>query len=126
MKPINQTKIALLTAGLEVALFSGCATEKDLSQITPQPFGKTLDGTPVQIYTLRNAAGMNARIMTYGGIVQSLDVPNKKGNFGLIDGLHNFRFLFSPIFVITFTPSAPGGGRSYGLSSRRRRRRRRQ
>ncbi len=82
MKLINQTKIALLTAGLAVALFSGCATEKDLSQITPQPFGKTQDGTPVEIYTLRNAAGMTARIITYGGIVQSLDVPNKKGNFG--------------------------------------------
>lgn len=72
----------LLAAGLAVALFSGCVTEKNTSQIMPQPFGRTLDGTPVEIYLLRNPAGMTARIMTYGGIVQSLDVPNRKGNFG--------------------------------------------
>jgi len=82
MTPTHKTKVALLTAGLAVALFSGCATPKDLSKITPEPFGKTLDGTPVEIYTLRNAMGMTARIMTYGGIVQSLDVPDQKGNFG--------------------------------------------
>src|SRR5882672_4152572 len=82
MKPIRNPKVALLTAGLVVALFSGCATQKDFLQITPEPFGKTLDGTPVQIYTLRNAVGTTARIMTYGGIVQSLSVPDKQGNFG--------------------------------------------
>ena len=71
-----------MTAGLAVALFSGCASQKDFSKITPEPFGKTLDGTPVEIYTLRNANGMAARIMTYGGIVQSLSVPDKHGNFG--------------------------------------------
>src|SRR5487761_2231417 len=89
MKPINQTKTALMAAGLAVAIFSGCATQKDPSQIVPEPFGKTLDGTPVQIYTLRNAMGMTARIMTYGGIVQSLDVPDNKGNFGdVVLGYH--------------------------------------
>ncbi len=31
---------------------------------------------------MRNANGMTARIMTYGGIVQSLMVPDKNGNFG--------------------------------------------
>ncbi len=81
MKPIHNINVALLSAGLAVALLNGCAAPKDYSQIVPEPFGKTLDGTPVEIYTLRNAAGMTARIMTYGGIVQSLDVPDKKGNF---------------------------------------------
>ena len=70
------------TACLAVALLSGCATHNSSSMITPSPFGKTLDGTPVEIYTLRNANGMTARIMTYGGIVQSLMVPDKNGNFG--------------------------------------------
>ena len=82
MKPIHKAKVAALAAGLAVALLSGCATEKDTTQITPQPFGRTPDGTPVEIYTLRNAVGTTARILTYGGIVQSLDVPDKHGNFG--------------------------------------------
>jgi aldose 1-epimerase len=50
--------------------------------ISQAPFGKTADGTPVEIYTLRNAKGCEARIMTYGGIVVSLKVPDKTGNFG--------------------------------------------
>lgn len=82
MKPNYKSNVALIAAGLAVAIISGCATPKDFSQITPEPFGRTLDGTPVEIYTLRNANGMTARIMTYGGIVQSLSVPDKKGNFG--------------------------------------------
>ena len=82
MKSILKANVALLAAGLAVSLFSGCATTKEHSEITPEPFGKTLDGTPVEIYTLRNADGMTARIMTYGGIVQSLSVPDKNGNFG--------------------------------------------
>jgi aldose 1-epimerase len=36
---------------------------------------------PVAIYTLRNSKGMEARIMTYGGIVQSLKVPDRNGKF---------------------------------------------
>ena len=50
--------------------------------ISEKDFGKTLDGTPVELYTLRNSHGMEACIMTYGGIVQSLKVPDKNGNFG--------------------------------------------
>ena len=50
--------------------------------ISQAPFGNTPDGTPVEIYTLRNSKGMEARIMTYGGIVVSLKVPDKNGKFG--------------------------------------------
>jgi aldose 1-epimerase len=50
--------------------------------ISKSPFGKTPDGTPVEIYTLRNRNGLEARIMTYGGIVQSLTVPDQNGKMG--------------------------------------------
>jgi aldose 1-epimerase len=50
--------------------------------INKAPFGQTADGTPVDIYTLRNSKGMEARILTYGGIVQTLRVPDKEGNVG--------------------------------------------
>jgi aldose 1-epimerase len=45
--------------------------------ISHSPFGKTPDGTPVEIYTFRNRRGMEARIMTYGGIIVSLKTPDK-------------------------------------------------
>jgi aldose 1-epimerase len=51
------------------------------SSITKAPFGKTPEGKAVEIYTLRNAKGAEARIMTYGGIVQSLTMPDKNGKF---------------------------------------------
>jgi aldose 1-epimerase len=47
-------------------------------QVTKQSFGKTPDGTPVEIYTLKSGP-IEARIMTYGGIIQSLKVPDKNG-----------------------------------------------
>ncbi len=46
---------------------------------THQPFGKTKEGIPVEIYTLRNANGCEARITNYGGIVVSLTIPDKNG-----------------------------------------------
>src|SRR5205814_8718496 len=62
------------------------------SQVTKQSFGKTPDGTPVDVYTLKSGA-LEARIITYGGIVQSLKVPDKNGKsadvvlgFDSIDG----------------------------------------
>ena len=47
--------------------------------MTKELFGKTSDGTPVYICTLKNSHGMEARIMTYGGILISLNVPDKDG-----------------------------------------------
>ena len=36
----------------------------------------------MDIYTLRNTNGMEARIMTYGGVLVSLKVPDRSGNLG--------------------------------------------
>lgn len=44
-----------------------------------QPFGKTTDGTPVEIYTLTNPKGTRLRAMTYGAIVVSLETPDRNG-----------------------------------------------
>jgi aldose 1-epimerase len=48
---------------------------------TVKPFGTTPDGEPVRLYTLRNANGMTAEIMTYGATVVTLTAPDKDGNF---------------------------------------------
>ena len=82
MKKIMQFVI-LSSAGLGAACFVGCASmSKPTGTIGQAPFGKTTDGTPVEIYTLRNYNRMEARIMTYGGIVVSLKVPDKNGKLG--------------------------------------------
>jgi aldose 1-epimerase len=57
-------------------------TTTSQSSITHEPFGRTQDGTPVEIYTLQNDNGMVVRIMTYGGIIQTIKVPDKSGQMG--------------------------------------------
>jgi len=42
-------------------------------------FGRLADGTAVEIFTLTNAHGLRARIMTYGAILVSLEVPDRNG-----------------------------------------------
>jgi len=69
-----------LSAG--ACLLAGCASNNTAtSQIDKQPFGTAPTGEPVDIYTLRNDKGAEARIMTYGGIVVSLKMPDKDGQF---------------------------------------------
>jgi aldose 1-epimerase len=47
--------------------------------IASQPFGRLADGTAVDIYTLKNASGLEARVMTYGAILVSLKLPDRNG-----------------------------------------------
>ncbi len=74
---------AMLSAGVGALWIAGCATSTSRnmnSSITQVPFGQA-DGQAVTLYTLRNSRGAEARIMNYGGIVQSLRVPDRNGNF---------------------------------------------
>lgn len=50
-----------------------------LVRMAPHEFGKLPDGTAVQAFTLRNANGMLAKIITYGAIIAKLEVPDRKG-----------------------------------------------
>ncbi len=68
----------LFFAFLATLLLSNCGTVK----ITKAPFGKTSDGQAVDIYTLSNPGGMEAKITNYGGIVTQLHVPDNKGKPG--------------------------------------------
>lgn len=71
------------------------------TQVTKQPFGKTTDGTPVEIYTLKDA-NTEIRIMTYGGIIQSVKIPDKKGRVADVvlgfDSLEGYEKNPSPYF----------------------------
>jgi len=47
-----------------------------------EPFGSLPDGTAVDLYTLTNEHGLKARLMTYGAILVSLEVPDRHGSLG--------------------------------------------
>ena len=69
-----------LLSGLALSMLvaSGGAQAAGLSS-EHKPFGKTNDGTAVEQYILRNSHGMQATVITYGGVLQSLKVPDKNG-----------------------------------------------
>ncbi|HEX3143298.1 MAG TPA: aldose epimerase family protein, partial [Pyrinomonadaceae bacterium] len=69
------TIVSLALAGAAIA------QRANKHSIEKQMFGKMPDGTAVDIYTLRNASGLEARITNYGGIVVSLKVPDRNGKF---------------------------------------------
>ncbi|NWB98954.1 galactose mutarotase [Pseudomonas gingeri] len=71
-----------LLSGLALSMLiaSGGAHAAGLSS-EQKPFGKTNDGTAVEQYVLRNSHGMQATVITYGGVLQSLKVPDKNGKF---------------------------------------------
>ena len=48
--------------------------------VQEKPFG-TQDGRPVTLYTLTNANGVEVDTMNYGGIILSIRVPDRKGQF---------------------------------------------
>ncbi|HUN65284.1 MAG TPA: aldose epimerase family protein [Bacteroidota bacterium] len=48
--------------------------------VRKEPFGRLPDGTAVDLYTMTASSGMEARVMTYGGIIVSLRVPDRQGN----------------------------------------------
>jgi aldose 1-epimerase len=79
-----------------IILMSCTSTNKENPQgmsAKSRPFGKARNGDAVELYTLTNSKGMEATIMTYGGIVTSLRVPDRTGKlddvvlgFDTIDG----------------------------------------
>ena len=48
--------------------------------VTRAPFGKTPDGD-VELFTLKNANGVEVRVTNYGGIITSLKTPDRNGAF---------------------------------------------
>ena len=54
---------------------------ESMRSIQTSEFG-AIDGQPVTLFTLTNASGANVGIIEYGGIVVSLNVPDRDGNLG--------------------------------------------
>src|SRR5947207_6348268 len=87
MHRIRTSAARVAVAGLVAALLGAApgspstaspSSAQGAPSISKEPFGSTAEG-PVDRYTLTNASGMRVRILTYGGILQSIDVPDRHG-----------------------------------------------
>jgi aldose 1-epimerase len=49
--------------------------------VTKSAFGTTPAGERVDVYTLTNAAGVQVRVLNFGGVITSIRVPDRRGSF---------------------------------------------
>lgn len=71
----------MASAAVAISLMS-CTTRSGSDQeasVDKEPFGEMPDGTPVDEYTLINKNGIQMKVITYGGIITSLRVPDREG-----------------------------------------------
>lgn len=105
-------KLAVVFLAMAMVACGARNTQKQTTQtnaqamdITQEAFGQ-VDGQPVERYTLTNNKGMSVKIITYGGAVNEINVPDKNGNFGnvvlgfdSVDGYRSPEFLkVNPFF----------------------------
>jgi len=76
-----------------LALFACGTASSAPARVARAAFGRTRDGTAVEIFTMTNARGMEVRAMSYGAIITSIRVPDRHGalddvvlGFDTIDG----------------------------------------
>jgi len=85
--------VAIATIGLLGMSASDASGSKGHLDVKRERFGTMPDGTVVHRYTLTNARGMEVKLITYGGAIQSLRVPDRHGRkanvtlgFSTLDG----------------------------------------
>jgi len=61
--------------GSEVASFA-----QEALMVKKESYGTTSDGKAVELYTLTNSHGIEVRAITYGGIIVSVQTPDKSGH----------------------------------------------
>lgn len=80
--PLKRLYKLAVAAILMIAAAQGTASAKQstaAAKLATELWGKTPQGQQVELFTLTNSNGMEARIISYGGILVSLKVPDRIG-----------------------------------------------
>jgi aldose 1-epimerase len=81
MQTIGRVSIVTLIMLMIMSCLSCLKEEKVYMKLGKKAFGKTAEGKEVWLYSLQNKKGMEVKIMTYGGTVISLRIPDRHGQF---------------------------------------------
>ncbi|MCJ7728577.1 MAG: galactose mutarotase [Sedimentisphaerales bacterium] len=87
---MNRRILAGLVLAAAMVYVGGCemqcgakkSKEPGKMSVKVEPFGKTADGQAVDIVTLTNGKCLTAKITTYGGIIVSVEAPDREGKPG--------------------------------------------
>ena len=101
MKPLTVARYLGLLALFAIPASSGTwhvlAAPVQEDSVQKTDFGKLDDGTAIEQYTLRNAKGVVAKIITYGATLTELWVPDKNGKSGdIVLGFDNLQGYLNP------------------------------
>jgi aldose 1-epimerase len=77
-RTLHRAALCAVLAGLAAGLLAQPAGAQS-ARIVKSSFGSLPDGTAIDRYTLTNTRRMSVSILTYGGILQSVRVPDRRG-----------------------------------------------
>jgi aldose 1-epimerase len=91
----------LITSGLELSALSQQKPSQVIAKMHADTekaaFGQMPDGTAIESYTIYNARGASAKLITYGATLTELHVPDNKGKMGdVVLGFDNLQGYLSP------------------------------
>ena len=107
--PCSRLLARSLTLAAILTVVGNCAAAVPrramVAKVKRQAYGKSVEGGAVELYTLRNRAGAEARITTYGATLVSLKMPDRHGHlddvvlgFDTLDGyLHDTHYFGATI-----------------------------
>jgi aldose 1-epimerase len=73
--------ILLMLAGCRQSTPQPTSSSSAMPSVMRAPFGKTADGTAVDLFTLRNENGVEVSVLSYGAIIKSIKTPDRNGTF---------------------------------------------
>jgi aldose 1-epimerase len=111
---------------LATAVLLLCGFQRRPQPVQAEPFGQA-DGEQVELYTLRNRRGAEAKITNYGATIVSLKVPDRRGRFedvllgyDTLEGYRQSTFYMGPVIGRYANRIARGrfklNGREYKLA----------
>ncbi len=82
LRSLRRSPSLFAVAALSIAAGAAPAARAATPGVESKPFGKLADGQAVEIFTLTNARGATASVITYGATLTRVEMPDKAGKMG--------------------------------------------